>query len=149
MRRIKLTKGKFAKIDDDDFERISKWKWHVNGNRGYAVSDIRGRKTYMHRLIMRARKFQMVDHINFNTLDNRKINLRRCVPWENSAHRRVSAKGIRLKKGKWDVRIYHRGDAIYVGRYVDEKIALIVFDAIERVLRKEFVHKKRLFGKKW
>ena len=43
MATIKLTKGKFAIVDDADFEYLSQWKWWTD-SQGYAVRDIGGRK---------------------------------------------------------------------------------------------------------
>jgi len=36
MKRIKLSKGKYALVDDSDFEWLIKWKWHYNSV-GYAM----------------------------------------------------------------------------------------------------------------
>lgn len=80
MRRIKLTQGKFAIVDDEDFDWLSHWSWHLAAGGRYARTGVGPRKNhkkiYMHRLILKAKKGQEVDHINQNKLDNRKSNLR-------------------------------------------------------------------------
>lgn len=68
-------------LDDDDYERIKKdfnnMKWCVSKNRNglYAQKRTNKGKIYLHRYIMGFPK-GIVDHINRNTLDNRKENLR-------------------------------------------------------------------------
>lgn len=74
MKEIKLTQGRVALVDDNDFERINQFKWYFS--HGYAMKDTRKERTYMHRLIVGASKGQIVDHINRNSLDNRRTNLR-------------------------------------------------------------------------
>ena len=32
MKKIKLSRGKSAIIDDEDFERVSQFKWYINEN---------------------------------------------------------------------------------------------------------------------
>jgi len=84
MKKIPLTQGKYAIVDDSDYERLNKYKWYVNkiGHSWYAVRDIRlptGKlKIYMHRFVLGLGKSDkhQIDHINHNGLDNRKANLR-------------------------------------------------------------------------
>src|SRR5690606_25144089 len=70
---IPLTKGKFTKVDNEDFEHLSKFNWSVSN--GYAMNWNLGR---MHRYIMKCPKELVVDHKNHDKLDNRKVNLRVC-----------------------------------------------------------------------
>ena len=70
-------------IDEEDDFLATKEKLYVikNNNHLYIVNSDR---KYLHRLIMGAEKGQVVDHINHNTLDNRKYNLRICTQRENA-----------------------------------------------------------------
>jgi len=62
----------YALVDKNDFERVNDIRWYLGD--GYASSKIGGR---MHRFILNTKKGDpIVDHINNNRLDNRKINLR-------------------------------------------------------------------------
>jgi len=95
MKQIPLTQGKFAIVDDEDYERlVAMGKWYFMSN-GYAVRTERykrenGKFSYrqirMHREIMGlyfGDKIE-VDHINNNRLDNRRCNLRACSKSENN-----------------------------------------------------------------
>ncbi len=84
--QIYLTQGKVTIIDKDDLEKVNKHKWYFNG--GYAFSYINGRPLVMHVLIMNTPPNMHTDHINHDTLDNRKVNLRIVTPAENYRNRR-------------------------------------------------------------
>ena len=89
MKEISLTKGLVAIIDDEDFERVSRYKWVSLKNKRtvYASrsSDLKGGKKtmYMHRFIMNPPSDMQVDHINGDGLDNRRVNLRVCTQSQN------------------------------------------------------------------
>jgi hypothetical protein len=83
-----------CRIDSEDLERVSQHNWYAatnrnskNGNRQYISTRIGGKTVYLHRFIMNAPKGQDVDHINHDTLDNRKDNLRIVSPQENNCNR--------------------------------------------------------------
>lgn len=85
MKDMILTKGQVSVVDDEDFERLSQYKWSALKTKGgfYAVRQWRtpGKQNfvYMHRAIMDCPVGMEVDHINHNGLDNRKENLRVCT----------------------------------------------------------------------
>ncbi len=107
MKRIPLTQGYFALVDDDDFKYLSAHKWYANAlgklfNHFYAYTNIRqrphikGKPVYrgmpMARMIMAVELAEqgenmVVDHWNHNTLDNRRCNLRVCTVSENLLNR--------------------------------------------------------------
>ena len=94
MRKIKLTQGQYALVDDEDYDRLSKYKWYITAKRGYAVRRIGydGPLVYMHISVWhhyngRFPKDRMLDHKNTNTLDNRMKNLRLATQGQNLMNR--------------------------------------------------------------
>ncbi len=51
MKRIPLSQGKFALVDDEDYDFLSQWKWLYHPA-GYAIQS-GGSRSYMHRLILK------------------------------------------------------------------------------------------------
>jgi len=113
MLSIVLSQNKFALIDDEDFERVNKYKWYLSTDK-YAIRQIgRGKFIYMHRFINKTPKGVDTDHINRNKLDNRKCNLRtasRSLNTRNSSLRNDNTSGYKgvdfyKRVKKWRVRI--------------------------------------------
>lgn len=107
MKKITLTKKKFAIVDDNDFESINKYKWCFSG-RNYAIRRVgNSRKNtkiiLMHRQIMSVPKGMITDHINGNGLDNRRINLRICTNIQNLQNQSLRSDNTSGYKGVcWD-----------------------------------------------
>jgi HNH endonuclease len=105
MKKIKLTQGKFALVDDEDFDELNKFKWyagsHYKENCLYALRrDNKIRKTIlMHREIMQTPKGMVTDHIDHNGLNNQKINLRVCSHAQNIMNSAKSIEGTSKYKG--------------------------------------------------
>lgn len=126
---IRLTRGKVAVIDDDDFTKVNQHKWHCN-NHGYAMSWFRtsdGKRSLvsMHRFILSTPKGLLTDHINLDKLDNRKENLRVCTATQNECNKDLSKrnksgyKGVSFdsRTGKWRVAIKANGKFLRLGRH--------------------------------
>lgn len=141
MRKIALSKNKIALIDDEDYPLISKYNWFVLkvGNRYYAQTtkyhNKKNKHIYMHRLIMGSPKGMDIDHINHNTLDNRRPNLRICTRSQNHFNRlkypsASKYKGVsRIKStGQWRARIKINRKEIHLGSFWDERDAAKVYD---------------------
>lgn len=85
---ITLNTKKYGKLDilldDEDYQQFKDTKLYISfmqSNKNFYAMT--AEKKYIHRLIMNAPKGLVVDHINHNTLDNRRCNLRICTPSEN------------------------------------------------------------------
>lgn len=121
-----------AIIDLEDVDKIKNYKWHIA--EGYANNKSTGK---MHRFIIDCPKGMVVDHINGNTLDNRKCNLRICTIAENSRNRNKYKKnassiykGVSYdkKKGKWRAIIQINKKSKHIGYYDSELEASIQYD---------------------
>ncbi len=140
MKKIKLTKGRFALVDDADYEAVSKLNWyakkgnsttyarHETWSGGKAVASI-----FMHRFILMPKRNQIIDHINGNGLDNRRKNIRICTAKENQRnlkkHRDGHLFGTTLKKdhknNPWKAQICLKDSPkqTYLGYYPTEELA--------------------------
>jgi len=110
MKLIELTKGKSAIVDDEDYEWLSRKKWHAIKVRHnwYAVGKIKKKHVYMHRFIMKTPPTLTTDHKNRNGLDNRKENLRNATNAQNNANKPVrSSKKTSRYKGVHYEKRYH------------------------------------------
>lgn len=96
MKVIELTKGQVAIVDDEDFERIAQWRWHVS-KKGYVTRSVafydgdkrRNRTIYMALEILPAKPGHTVDHRNGNKLDNRRLNLRHATSGQQAYNRKI------------------------------------------------------------
>lgn len=125
-------------VDDEDVERVSQYKWHLCGNRIHLKSNrfyfqrgcYFGKKKTMealHRFILNLKKNdgKFVDHIDHNTLDNRKENLRVCTRKENVRNRSLNKNNISTFKGvyfkkenkKWCAQIMVDNKNIHLGYF--------------------------------
>lgn len=131
-------------VDDEDFEWLNQFKWHVSGN-GYATNTryIRGSgrrnqksvNTYMHRMIMANPQGKKIDHIDGDGFNNQKSNLRVCSNAENSRNSSKSKsntsgfKGVFLHDPKirlakpWRARLRFNRENYHLGFYTTKEEA--------------------------
>jgi hypothetical protein len=147
-RIIQLSKGLTATIDSCDWPRISIFPWHAlkaRRDRFYAAGrSLDGDPLLMHRIIMRAREDEVVDHENGNGLDNRRLNLRRCTNSQNLANmpgRKVGRyKGVHKRDGSFRAQIMVMYRTIRIGRFATEEDAAKAYDAAAIKYFGEFAH---------
>jgi hypothetical protein len=146
MKQIPLSQGKFAIVDDEDFEMLSTHKWHAakhkNKNVFYARTNIitpEGKKTTcsMHRIILMINTDTSVcDHKDGNGLNNCKSNLRTCNLFQNARNRCKHKNGISTFKGvyldkrhgRYQSSIRVNGKNISQGYFKDQESAAIAYD---------------------
>jgi hypothetical protein len=161
MRKIKLTQGKYALVDDDKYEYLNQWKWNYHiTNRdktGYAVRLTSRknppRKTIrMHRVVLNYFGPLFVDHINRNGIDNRRSNLRLATKNQSiynksySCNNKNKAKGVTQVKDKhgapkyWIARVTESGKRHYLGVFKSKRSALIAYNKAAKRLHGEFYY---------
>jgi len=143
---IPLTQGHKALVDVDDYAAVIGTRWSVrpNGDRLYAQCaslSAAARKTTksLHRVLT---GWPLVDHINGDGLDNRRINLRPATPTQNNANSRVRPRTASGFKGvtwnersrKWAARAHCGGHVYYLGLFVDPADAARAYDSKAREL---------------
>lgn len=163
MKKIKLTKGRFAIVDDMDFEKINKNTWKLTifkkSNKIYATRTQHyylGKKKYksicvfMHREVLglKYKDGVIADHKNGNTLDNTRGNLRPSNKSQNSANSGLSKtntsgyKGVRWnKKNKIWASIIRANNIRYnLGCYKDIRIAAKMWNCSARIFHGQFAY---------
>ncbi len=144
MKYIQLNNGLLTKVDDEDYEYLSCYKWGSIGKTYMYVArgerkNGKYKKILMHRFILKAKSNVIIDHINHNTLDNRKCNLRISTRSQNNinAKKRKDSnsqyKGIKRKqtrKGtiKYIARIQVNNKRKYLGEFKTEKEAALAYN---------------------
>jgi hypothetical protein len=133
---IPLTQGKFAKVDDSNFEWLNQWKWqaHKNKNNWYAtratgsINGIQGH-VKMHRLILGLTDPNiLIDHEDGDGLNNQEYNLRICDYAQNSTNRRnrkrISPVGVHKRaENQFRAMIRVKKKLIHLGTFKDESAA--------------------------
>lgn len=145
---IGLTKGMSTIIDAADLHLIEGFGWYARrGGRGkwYASATKGGKKIHLHRLIINAPAEAFVDHINGDSLDNRRSNLRLCDNAQNQWNRRklTGASGVRGVVWKardkiWEASIMVRGKLHHLGSFSSVETAAQIRREAERKYWGEF-----------
>ena len=156
---IALGHWRYAIVDTEDLRRLSRFRWCTSKKSKksskpliYAHRNDGDKIVYMHRevlsevLLVDASK--EIDHINGNSLDNRKTNLRVCTRRQNAQNLRKGKgyssrfKGVCWSKntGKWRARIDHSDKQIHLGYFESESQAAKAYDEKAKELFGKFAH---------
>ena len=155
-RRIPLTRGAFAVVDDEDYAALSEYNWYLT-HFGYAARAVwTGHRTaavWLHREIVGARVGEDVDHADHDKLNNRRANLRICTRSQNQQNRLKSSlpggrqpssqyKGVSWFKSrkKWAAYIKQNGKRKHLGYFATEREAALAYDSAARQLFGEFAY---------
>lgn len=154
MKKIELTQGKYALVDDHDYKFLMQWKWCAakSGNTYYAIRACRinGKRTTirMHRVIAERMCLDLsheIDHKGRNGLNNQRYNIRDSTGKQNQENRGLNknnksgVKGVDFHKASdmWRATIRHNGKLIHLGLFDRLKDAVAARLAGER---KYFTH---------
>lgn len=143
MKKIPLSRGKAALVDDADYDWLNQWKWTycARKNTGYAYRNVYANsqyveRIYMHRAILMPLEDMETDHINGDGLDNRRSNLRSCTHTQNVGNSRKQEGMTSQYKGVcWDRSYgYWMGQigGKHLGSFESEEEAAIAYNQAAR-----------------
>ena len=157
---ITTSSGYEALIDDEDWDKIKDFAWHINkrGTNLYVVSSKfknGKRENYkLHRLLLSAPPGMQVDHIDGNSLNNHKSNLRLCTNQQNTCNSKKSFAGnpssqykgvcFYKKHKKWKSQIMFNYKQINLGLFSTELEAAIAYNNAAVRLHGEFARINKL-----
>lgn len=139
---IPLLNNKYFKVDNEDFDKLKDINWSLRHGKYPYFKNYGG----VHRYIMNPPDDMVVDHINGDTLDNRRSNLRICTQQQNSFNAKPSStitsslKGVHwssIKRG-WISQIFYNGKQYNLGKYATEEEAGRAYDVKAKELFGEF-----------
>lgn len=156
MAEIKLSQNKIAIIDDEDYVRVSSLKWfaHKRTNKFYAETARNEKHMHLHRFILGINdRSIIIDHIDGDSLNNKKSNLRICTVSQNSFNKKPYSnspiKGIKgvsfIKRiNKWRAQIQANKKKIYIGVYNTHIDAAIAYNERAKELFGEYAYLNKL-----
>jgi hypothetical protein len=124
-------KGRTVLIDDEDLELFLNHSWRFNtANHGYIRNNKLG---LFHKYIMKCPYGYEIDHINRNTFDHRKSNLRivsSSINGQNCKRKSIyDYTGVhRRSNGKYYSRITYNYKQIYLGTFKTLEAAAVHYD---------------------
>lgn len=135
-------------ISPQDVNLIKKFRWYLSKSKGgqnYVFAIKNGKRVSMHRVLLRPQRGYVVDHIDHDTLDNRRGNLRLALPKENCRNSLPRGgvskyKGVTYcaKKKLYRARIGVDRKRIGLGRFKSEVDAALAYDKAAKFYFKEF-----------
>lgn len=146
MKKIPLTRGLFALVDDEDYERVMQFNWCVSKKgpdcwhavRWVSKSSVadKPRRQSMAEYILGSEKCHYI-HRNHNYLDNRRCNLAGATRSEVTTRRRKTKaktsskyKGVSWDTSRscWEARVKSKGKIYFLGRFNSEEQAADAYD---------------------
>ena len=160
MKEIPLTKGYVALVDDEDYEGVSRFKWHARPDRrtvyasrwvylGGGVKDKKQKLVHLHHFVLGiddlASPEVQVDHEDHNGLNCQKCNLRVATTTQNLANQQKTRgtsqyKGVywQASRRKWVAKIKLNKKSTWLGRFASEEAAARAYDSAARQMFGEF-----------
>lgn len=155
MKEIKLTQGKVALVDDEDFEYFNQWKWYAAKGRRTFYAQRNGYNEngkyiiHMHREILGLTDPEIFcDHRDTDGLNNQKHNLRTATRTQNNANKKSSKSstssflGVSYHKSRnnWRATIFKDYKQIHLGSFKTEIEAAKAYDKHALEIHGEFAN---------
>ena len=152
MKRIPLSQGKFALVDDEDFEELKKYRWYATcpknifyAYRSFILNGNRVKRS-MHCKIIHKVDGLIIDHIDGDGLNNQRSNLRLCTNAENQRNSKkfrnntTGYRGVYKMKhsNRFESKICVDGKRIYLGGFSTKEEAYKAFCDAAKTYHKEF-----------
>ena len=154
MQLISLTRGYEAMVDDEDYERVMKYRWQVllraNGTVSCASRafqerpSMKIRREALHVFLMGKRDGFTVDHEDKDPLNCQRYNMRWGTKSQQNANRRsVLTNGYRgiypvSESYKWEARVYYQRKLYRGGSYYTKEEAAKAYDELAIRIYGEF-----------
>lgn len=158
MKKIPLTQGKFALVDDEDYEYLIQWKWHCMVGKwtsyaarkqylGIVNKKIKLKTIWMHRVINKTPSHLLTDHKDGNGLNNQKFNLRDATNSQNQFNQKKQTrktlskyKGVTFAKrrNRWQAQIGGKAHKKNIGYFKTELQAAKAYNKAVRILRGKY-----------
>ena len=153
MKKIKLTQGQYTLVDNEDYDWLNQWKWCFDGKR-YAVRTQRiglrknNKQVWfrMHRVLLKIPKGYEIDHINRDTLDNRRSNLRMATIQQNKCNTSIRSdnttgfKGVSWNGRRWRSNIQSNKRQYHLGNFLTKEEAALAYNQAAINLHKEYAY---------
>ena len=122
------SKGEQFLFDKESYELIKDYCWYINNN-GYVAARDRsvGKYIFLHRLVMHPMENEDVDHINHDTRNNCKNNLRACSHMDNMKNKSIKKDNVsgvtgvfwQKLRSKWEATIIVSGRKKHLGYFTN------------------------------
>lgn len=132
-------------VDQDVYEKLRTRSVSISSH-GYARTGINGSGEpleYLHRFIMGSPKGKVVDHINRNRLDNRRVNLRICEQKENLWNTQAvleGYKGVYENEFSWIAQVMANGVIHHIGSFETQEEAALAYNRKALEVHGQFAH---------